>query len=242
MLQFWQHYLNPFLNSSFFLAFSTVLVAAAAYWLYKRQQKDNLRTAAYIIYLEIEKGEQLLKDAEETLTQYRVRKGSSTEIDADAMFPSKLQVMRTDSWNHYRPMLSRRLSVTNLNKIDEFYNNCRLLDEALTYIDAGFSRNESEVRVNAFRMVAQYMDDLLKSVKTNPSSNAATSRANQKIADLNKERLDAFKSSFPTSYSYIPIKPYQDAEYYASLLVGRSLINSPLGQALKQLAGVDNKN
>lgn len=242
MLGFWQHYLNPFLNSTFFLALTTALVAGVAYFLYRRQKTDQQQNAAYIIYLEIEKAEELLGDAEKTLAQYQVKKGSGTAVGDDAKFPAKLQVMRTDNWAQYRHLLSRAMPASMLRKIDEFYTNCRLFDETLAYIDAGFSRNEAEVRKNMFSMIAKYMDEVMQEVEPNPKNDKAIAKSNQAIIELNKERIEAFKSNFPTSYTYGPIKPYQDAEYYASLLIGKSLVNSPVGERLKELANVKERD
>ncbi len=232
MLEFWQHYLNPFLNSSFFVALTTVLVAYAAYWLYMRQKDDERQKAAQIIVFEVRNAEKQLKDAHEIFTQYRVLRDSNADVSSQRMFPEKLQVMKTDNWGKYRYLFSSDILPALLNEIDEFYLNCHLFDEAIAYIDSAFSKNEAEVRSNAFRIVANYQNEALHNLKDNPSNDPKIATENSKLMDNYKERLDAFKNTFPTAYIYSPVKPYQDAEYFASLLFATKLTAARLEKSL----------
>lgn len=205
-------------------------VAISAYLIYLRGKKDDKRNAANIIYLEMKGAETLITQAKKTLKQAQI----TNQPDAKK-FQEKLQVMRIGSWSKYRHLFSRDMSPDLWNEIDEFYQNCKLFDEALVYIDSLFSRNESEVRINSFRIIANYFVEASKKTSPNPGTDKALLAKNEKVIKQYKEYIDSFTGAFPTSYAYTPIKPYQDAEYYLSQLP-KNITKRDSGKRVKELA------
>lgn len=234
MLWFWQHYLVRFLNSSFFIALTTFLVGWAAYLLYLRQLKDQKKTAANLVVLEIKSAAQQLKEIEKIYTQYKVLRDSKQDVSNQKMFPEKIQIMKTENWPKYRHLFSSSTSPELLSEIDEYYLNCHYLDEALSNIDGVFSKNEAEIRTNMFSTIAKYMNSAADGILTNPTNDPEIAKKNNDLVEDYKNKLDAFKNAFPTAYSYRPIKYFNDAEYYAELLINSKLTARRVEEALKQ--------
>jgi cbb3-type cytochrome oxidase subunit 3 len=206
----------------------TTLALGTTWFLYDREKRNRRKEAAAIVLIEIEEAENRISETKKTLKTAKVKNPPSTE------FPEKMQVMKTTSWTKHRHLLSGNLSPKVSRDITLFYENCALLDDALAEVDAAFSRNESEIRANAFRKVADYMDEKYRTLKTNETGDKTIDTENTETAERYEALIKAFTDNFPTKYAYAPVKPYQDAEKYLDLLP-TDLSETRVGSELRKL-------
>lgn len=108
-----------FFNSNFFIAFVTVLVGSFAIYLYIKQKKDQKRDAANIIISEI-------RNAENTIAQIKNSGGISFST----------RILPSSSWNEYSFLFVNQLDRDEMDTINNFYNQCTLLDKALEQADS----------------------------------------------------------------------------------------------------------
>jgi hypothetical protein len=114
MLSFWQEWLNPFLNSNFFIAIVTLAVGSIALFIYWKRRLDNKRDIASIILLEIKNAERLLKDEKEQFI-----KSNEESIGTELLMP-------VESWSKNKYLFVRDLDRDEWDTITEFYKNCLL--------------------------------------------------------------------------------------------------------------------
>lgn len=200
----------------------TIVVAFTAWGLYLKQKRDQRKDAAGIILREIEQAERNLPAARRAMEQVQ-----KLEV------PEKCQVMPISSWKDLQYQLSRELPPDVMERIDEFYSNCKLLDEALSVLDAIFYKNESEVRVNQFRIIADILYKEVSELKPNPQNDPEVNEENNIISQKYSEQRKAIEQRLPTLTSYQANKPANDAEKYLQS-VPSELSLSRVGQALRK--------
>lgn len=212
----------------------TILAAFVVWALYDRQRRDLRRDAAKIVLSEIERAEGLIADVKKALAV----------VEANNI-PDSMRLLKVDNWDSAQYQLTGHLPEDVITKINNFYTYGRLIDEALAAIDGAFWKNESAVRENAFRVNADYAVKLLDAVEVNPNNLPEIAAKNNAITAQFKEKRDAFNKSFPTFYTYAPVKPTNDIKKYLDLLpmglsqgrVGDELRLTKLGRMKRALAG-----
>lgn len=200
----------------------TILAAFIAWALYSKQRSDQRRDAARIILHEIESAEPLIIEAKKLI--------STVAVGGPAQ---KIQVMKVDSWGTAQHLLAGKLPSDVMQRIANFYANCRLLDEALAFIDAAFAKNESEVRVNAFRVNADYLNEIIKLRQPNPTNDPTIDRDNLELTNKLNLQREEFNRDFPTIYTYRGVKPTNDAKQYLEML-STELSQGRVGQELRR--------
>ena len=106
-----------FLNSNFFVGLITLIVGVSAIGLYIRQKWDYKRDAASIILMEA-------RHAEKIIEQMKLV-GVSVSVSTDALLP-------TNNWPKYNYLFIKDLDRDELDLINNFYNQCSMIDNALT--------------------------------------------------------------------------------------------------------------
>ncbi|MFA6194679.1 MAG: hypothetical protein WC719_02975 [Patescibacteria group bacterium] len=208
-----------FFDSNFFVGLVTLLAGAVAFFLYWKQKNDLKKDAANIVLLEIQNAERILGQVGEN-----VRAGT---------LPNKF-LLPNDSWSKYKYLFVRYFDRDEWDIITEFYNNCKLYDEAVTYNGSLFQKNEEQIRVNMLRVPAGYIKDYVDGVR-------AEDEPGERV------RLEEFftKSTlFQNTYLsraslflYNPQKPLNDARV-AFDNINSSISQASIGSKLKKLAGL----
>lgn len=145
LLDFWQHYLSPFLRSNFFIVVSTFAAGYIAWRIYQNQKEDAKRNAANVIMLEIE-------GAEEGLRKVTTQKPFNED--------EPVVLLHNSSWDKYKHLFVQDFigSRNEWNKISDFYAQCENYDKATR--DYGTTRkdNQRELIANVQRVLAGYAD------------------------------------------------------------------------------------
>lgn len=212
----------------------TAFAAFVAWALYDKQRRDQRREAAKSVLSEIERAENRIPNLKKTLKS--IQEGGT---------PDSMRLLDMDSWGKAQYLLAGKLPEDVIVIIGEFYTYCRLIDEALGFIDGVFAKNEAGVRDNGFRVNADYLVKMLDKFKSNPDNTPSIKADNDRLGAEIREKIDAFNNVFPTSYAYRPVKPTNDIKNYLDLLpqglsqgrVGERLRLSKLGLFKRILAG-----
>lgn len=105
------------LDSSFFIALITLLVGSFAIGLYITQKRDYKRDSASIILMEIRHAEQVIDRM----------KASGIEISNATHI-----LLPTNNWAKYNYLFIKDLDRDELDLINNFYNQCSVIDNALS--------------------------------------------------------------------------------------------------------------
>lgn len=198
---------------------------ATTFVVYSRRRIDERHDAARIILYEIEQAEDRLDDALRVIT-------AAENLNIE----DKVQVLPQNSWQELRQKLINVLPSDVIKRINQFYSECELLDNSLRQIDDVFTKNETEVRANAYRVNADYFkarvdafvyEDDKKTEKELKDDNASM------ITDRNNRR-DFFNREFPTLYSYAPVKPVNDGRKIVARLKAYNISQSRAGDYLRK--------
>lgn len=109
--------LISFLNSNFFVGFTTFIVGGFAIYLYKRKNADSKRDAAKIILQEIRRAEDIINDYKEH-GQYKFTK----------------KIIATNSWAKNIHHFVGDLDQDELDKISNLYSTGEYLDSIITKV------------------------------------------------------------------------------------------------------------
>lgn len=210
------------INSPGTLTVVTAVVSLVAVYLYQKQKHDRVKEAAGVILAEIIRAEDRIPDAKKSLASTKKNPSSANRV----------QIITTNSWQTSQHLLSRALPDDVTRSISDFYANCTLLDELLAYIYLAFRENIAEVRRNNFRINADYLKEKIDSVKSNPTSDIKISETNYKTEALIESRRNKFTEIYPTSTSYYPTKPADDAQIYLDL-INDNLSQTRVGEKLR---------
>jgi len=207
------------LNSNFFVGLVTFIAGAIAFFLYVKQRSDLKKDSANIILLEIQNAERVLNQV-------------GVEVRAGTL-PNKF-LLPTDSWSKYKYFFVRDFDRDEWDNITEFYNNCKLYDEAVSYNNSMFQKNEEQIRVSMLQIPAEYIKEYLDGKK-----------ATDEIEE--KQRLEDFfkkASEFQKTYLsraglllYSPQKPLNDAKNSFDN-INKNISQTTIGLKFKKLAGL----
>ncbi len=199
---------------------------AVTFIVYSRRRIDSRHDAARIILYEIEQAESKLDDALVVIDNAE-----------NLILHDRVQLLPQNSWSDSRKQLINVLPSDVIKRINQFYNDCELLDSSLRQIDEMFLKNETEVRVNSFRINADYFKarvDKFIYDKGDKSEKQDLEKINKEmIIDANNRR-EFFNKEFPTLHSYAPVKPINDGRKIVARLRDYNLSQSRAGDYLRK--------
>lgn len=216
---------NQLLNSSFFIASATLIVGFAAYFLYKKQKRDEKKDAATILLAEIRNATAILPGVKS-----RFKKNGALE-EGTVLLPG-------ESWGKYKYLFVNDLKSEEWRAVDAFYKNCLTYDEALIEKQSFFAQNTGQIWVSIHK---NYHDTLQQHFIDNPSLEISQeSRGNiVEIPQALSERISAFTDTYIANSTqlagYDPIKPNTDAERALQEINDNILLSSVSG-SLERIA------
>ena len=104
-----------FLNSSFFVALTTILTAVAAWGIYSSQKKNYKIQAARVLITEI-------RIAESRIEQIKNKMNDAVPADLPPVFPTK-------SWKTYSHLFISDFDQDELKRLNSFYDYAELVEE-----------------------------------------------------------------------------------------------------------------
>lgn len=202
-----------------------LIAIVTTFIVYSRRRIDERHDAARIILYEIEQAED------------RLDKAHSAIVAAENLqIADRVQVMPQNSWQDLRKRLINVLPSDVIKKINQFYSECELLDNSLKQIDEVFIKNETEVRVNAYRVNADYFKERVDDFVYEDAS-----KTEQQLKDDNltmitdrNDRRDYFNKEFPTLYAYAAVKPVDDGKKIVAKLKTYNISQSRAGDYLRK--------
>jgi hypothetical protein len=208
------------LNSTGFTALVAAIGATLGYYIYNQQKKDSKRDAANIILLEIQSAERILLQVGESVSKENL--------------PNKF-TMQTESWSKYKYLFVRDFDRDEWDAITDFYNGCKLYDEAVSYNSSFFQKNEEQIRVNMLRVPAEYIREYLDAtvIDDEEQEKSRLENAFNKANEFQKIYLSRAGSLL----LYSPQKPLNDAKSVFES-INKTISHGSVGIKLKRLAGV----
>lgn len=194
-----------FFNSNFVLA----VVGLCIFILYWLQIRDQKIAAASAIFSEIKNAEKLLK---------RVKEETEKEV-----LPEDINLMQVESWSQYKYLFIKDLDRDEWEAVNDFYNACKMIDEAISYNKTFFQKNEEQIRVNKHRVAAEYSEE------------AVELKGDEKSAFEKYAKFDKIFMEIKELYS--PQKPVLDVQKYMRK-INTSISFGSIGLKLKKLAKI----
>ncbi len=191
-----------FFDSNFFVALVTFMVGSFAIGLYTTQKRDYKRDAASIILMEV-------RHAEKIIERMKLI-GVSVSVSTDALLP-------TNNWPKYNYLFIKDLDRDELDLINNFYNQCSMIDNALTQM--GLSKQ--------LEAKAGYIHETLAKIASSSISMADYENKKRNFLDLIQNDPYVFQPTAPIN------------------LIGKSLgslssiTTSTAGARLKRIAKMD---
>lgn len=222
--------LLSFLSTPSLNTFVTILVGFIAYAVYIKQKRDVKQAAANVVFLEIESAIRMLRKASESL---KIGSDNLTHV-----LPEKNYVMRTESWSKNSYMFVRDFTKEEWDGISDFYNKCKLFDQAVELNDSFFGKDIELARKNAHEALS---NSIFLKIKTNLADPKKDLAQPEEMTEL-KKRLKGTKEIIEQIFLdpqqiliYSPNKPINDAIFYITNM-NLDLLVSTVGEKLRGLA------
>lgn len=197
----------------------TFIVGLVALEVYRKQKRDNKKTAARILLIEIENAERQLTIISE-----------NGEVQNLA---ENLYLMPSSSWEKYRHLFAQDLTPREWDTITNFYNKCQQFDEAVRYDSLSFKQN-----VEAFRNSINFVLALKAGEIAANASDEITDNETD-IMNINyrkfRDLVTELYMSGPNLYMYSPQKPLNDA-IAATRNLDRTLSITTVGIKLRNIS------
>lgn len=194
-------------------------VGLVALYLYDKQKKDNKKETANIILLEIQNAERMIKQIKDELL-----------YKPFPMIPVNIFTMPSESWSSRKYLFVGDFDRNEWDTITDFYNNCRLYDEAVKLNNSYFEKNTEQLRVNLQKKTA---DDVTKAFQ---SLLKATPENKKKLLEkINQDAKDFFDFYAQSSMQYKPQKALDDAKQAIGGLDNNISLTS-IGIKLKEIS------
>lgn len=187
-----------YINSSVALFVGTFVLII--YW---KSKFDYKKEAANIILLEIQGAERQIKQIKEQLAKNKE-------------FLPDIFILPNENWSKYNYLFFLDLKRDEWDIITDFYKTCMLYDQAVTYNNSFFQKNEQEIRVNTKRVISNYVEKYLDMSETKNTTKQARLflDMNTKINDFISEYMKV-NTTNPSAY-YAPRKPIEDGNIFMS--------------------------
>jgi hypothetical protein len=180
-------------------ALATVIVGSIAFMIYVKQKFDSKKDAASIILLEI-------KNAEPKIVQ------ANNSLANNPPYLANIATMPNQSWDKYGYLFVGDFKPNEWEKVSNFYNKCRLHDEAVEYNNSFFSKNEQEVRINTQRVIADYSKEYLDKIQK-VKNNTTKQKMQLEMQFMINQFINEYRNVNVTNGNafYAPQKPINDA-------------------------------
>ena len=204
----------------------TLLVGFIAFGVYSKQKWDKKRNAAKAIFIEIQTAEMNLEKIKEELSKN----------DEYIEVPENIFLMPIESWSTNRQDFIKDFRSDEWSAIDKFY------DQNARYNSQAFVKNEEQIRVNAHRLVADYVGVLAEKIFDANTNKNSKSMREELITKAHEEFQE--KSRFiKERYLGDIIKPmYSPQKYLTQARVQANAIEPLLlGTVGKKLDSIANR-
>ena len=210
----------------------TLLVGFIAFGVYSKQKWDKKRNAAKAIFIEIQTAEMNLEKIKEELSKN----------DEYIEVPENIFLMPIESWSTNRQDFIKDFRSDEWSAIDKFYSKCKFYDQNARYNSQAFVKNEEQIRVNAHRLVADYVGVLAEKIFDANTNKNSKSMREELITKAHEEFQE--KSRFiKERYLGDIIKPmYSPQKYLTQTRVQANAIEPLLlGTVGKKLDSIANR-
>lgn len=210
------NFLSSFLDSNFLLA----IIGLSVFLLYKLQVEEEKRSAATTIFFEIKNAEKSLITIKNGLSQ------------SPATLIEYIYLMQIDSWSKYKQMFIEDLDRDEWDAVNDFYLKCELIDNANKYNSSFFQKNEEQIRVSKYSVLAEHAKKLCKKKEEEEVSTVVSEEDISTIANT-MENFDKVVTN--GRFIYDPVKPVHDAKRFIENMETRLSFGS-VGMKLKKIA------
>ena len=216
-------------------AFITAIAGLIALDVYLRQKGDRKKDAARILSVEI-------AGAEDRIKALKIKLSESDGADI-----GKDLVLSSDSWSQYRHLFIKDFTDKQWRKINDFYEDCASLNDAIRENNSFFGQNTQAIRAARYSAAASFVTNAIIEVKEgkfsiqNPDGSVVVS---PEAADTVRERarlqIQAFNELLQESLNnahahYSPKKPLDDTERTLKY-IDSSLSDSDIGIKFRKIA------
>jgi hypothetical protein len=218
---------NQLLNSNLFIAAATLIVGFAAFFLYKKQKRDEKKDAATILLTELRAVSAILPGLK---TRFKANVANALE---EGVF-----LMASESWSKYKYLFVNDLNGEEWRAVDTFYSKCQEYDRALSERQSYFSQNTGQIWVSIHK---NYQEQLAEYLKEEPAI-AITEDARGKIFEIPSElaeRISAFTDTYiANSYQLAGYEPGKSQNEVTRALesINDDLLLSSVGKRLNEIA------
>lgn len=170
-----------------------LVVGSAAFGVYIWQKRDQKKTAARILLVEIENAERQLSIIKKT--------------GNDDSLSESVRLMPTTSWEKYRHLFGRTFTSREWDTVSDFYNRCSQYDKAVDYDSTSITRD-----IEAWRTSVNHALALVISISLlNDSSGQLTDREfEDQYRELGRRLTEVYMK--PSNlFIYKPVKPLKEA-------------------------------
>lgn len=190
-----------FFDSNFFVAVIAAIVGTSAIYLYITQKNDKKRDAANIVLMEIRHAEKMID---------QIRGGGTIEM---------LQtLLLTNKWSKYNYLFIEDLDRDELDLINNFYNQCSLIDNSLTQLSISYQLKQKSDHIhNALADLA------IEEIKLS---------GNLETFQIKAQKFLQIMENF--GYKFNPLDPQQ--KIISALGNIQKITTSPAGNTLKKIA------
>ena len=190
----------------------TVAVGLFAFIIYRKQKRDDRKSAANVVLLEIQHIEKAVKITRDALYSDNI---NNIEMD----------IVRGNVWNKYGHLFTSDLDNDEWELISNFFQDAKLLNEAVKKSRESFNEDVAQIRVNKQRVIA----DLAKAVVDNPTEESI------KFLNAQAAAFDKLYMSTQEQHLYTPMKYANDAKHYCENL--SNISSTSVGVKLKKIIG-----
>jgi hypothetical protein len=208
----------------------TLLVGFIAFGVYSKQKWDKKRNAAKAIFIEIQTAEMNLEKIKEELSK----------DDEYVEVPENIFLMPIESWSTNRQDFIKDFRSDEWSAIDKFYSKCKFYDQNARYNSQAFVKNEEQIRVNAHRLVADYVGVLAEKIfdanvdkDSRQTREELTVKAFEEFQEKSKFIKDRYLRDI-TKPMYRPQKYLDQARVQADAI--ESLLLGTIGKKLDSIA------
>lgn len=190
----------------------TIVVGLFAFIIYRKQKHDNRKSAANIVLLEIQHIEKAVKRTRDALYSDNI---NNIELD----------IVRDDVWSKYGHLFTNSLDNDEWELTSNFFQDAKLLDEAVKKSRESFNEDVAQIRVNKQRVIA----DLAKNIVNDPTEELI------KLFSTQAAAFDKLYMSAQEQHLYTPMKYTTDARHYCENL--GNISSTSVGIKLKKIIG-----
>ncbi len=203
-------FISSVMGSNWIVAIATVVAVFVGFDIQKQEEKKN---AATIVLMEI-------RDAENSIEELK-------NSDLKTVNFNEVAVLPINSWSKFNHLFVKNLDRDELDFLNDFYKKCFLTENAIKALQENFSIAIQEKAKTIYpKLLVLAEKHSNKTFEENRKGDSAYSKEKQAILD----------TYYRDSESFVPDAPRENLRKYITTI--RFITNSPLGEKLKQMAGM----